>query len=197
MEYALIETNWILREKHKGINEHYKSLKQACESIEGAKLIGLYRPLNELWHWTSFTTARTLEEWRSVDRESNRLNPDFDDNVSYTMSRIYIGNDQGKQPPPIRDPESLKYLVLTLGFASDAVGIRDLVLQRYEQFEGLEDAGILGVFQPMTESWNYALVKMHNTMRRYTEIGQEWRRTYPHIPEITSSIERIYERYEP
>ena len=44
MPHWIIETNWINREMLKGINEHYRSLKQACESVDDVKFIGPFIP---------------------------------------------------------------------------------------------------------------------------------------------------------
>jgi hypothetical protein len=193
----IIETNWMNKELRRGINEHYRSLEQACES-NGAELIGLFKSLNESWNWTSFMKVDTLEKWRIVDKETHRLYPDVDNNVSQSMSRFYWGLDAGRQPPPIRDPGSLKYLVMDLNICKEVnLGIQEYYAQRCEQFTGLEGAGILGLYLPLSESWNWALIKLFESLSRYIEVGTEYNKTYRRIPEITSSIERVYERYEP
>jgi hypothetical protein len=194
----IVETNWINKEMQKGINEHYRSLEQACESIDGAEFIGLYKPLNDPWNWTHFIKVDSLEKWRIVDKETHRLYPDLDNNVFYSMSRVYWGLDSGRQAPPIKDPGSLKYLVMDLCLCKEVdLGIQEYYNQRCEQFEGLEGAGLLGLYSPLSESWNWALIKMFDSMSRYLDAGIEYHRTYRRIPEITSSIERVYERYEP
>ena len=182
----------------KGINEHYRSLNQACESIDGAEFIGLYKPLNDPWNWTHFMKVDTLEKWRTVDREVHRLFPDVDNNVFYSMSRVYWGLDDGRQLPLIRDPRSLKYMVLEFCLCKEVnLGIQEYYAQRCEQFTGLEGAGLLGLYSPLSESWNWALIKLFDSMGRYLDAGIEYYRTYKRIPEITSNLDRVYERYEP
>jgi hypothetical protein len=195
---VIIETNWINKPLWKGIREHYQSVNQACGSIEGAEFIGLYRPLNDAWNWTHFMKVDTLEKWREIDREIHRLYPDIDDDVSYSMSRFYWGMDTGRQPPPIRDPDSMKYLVMDLNMSKEAnLGIMEYYAQRCEQFAGLVGAGLLGLYSPMTESWNAAIIKLFDSLTRYMEVGIEYKKTYSRIPEITGGVERVYERYEP
>jgi len=139
----------------------------------------------------------TLEKWRIVDKEINRLYPDVDNDVSQSMSRFYWGLDTGKPPPPIRDPGSLKYLVMDLNACNVDLGMQEYYAQRREQFEGLEGTGLLGLYLPLSESWNGALIKLFDSLSRYVEVGTEYHKTYGRIPEITSTIERVYERYEP
>jgi hypothetical protein len=196
----IIETNWRNRETRKGINEYYQSLEQACDAVDGVKLIGLFEPLNETWNWTHFIKVDDLEQWRSVAKETRRLYTDFNYNVTYSMSRIYLGSDQARQPPPIKDPDSLKYLVMDIGQAVGVTGL-EYYRQKCEQFEGLEGVGLLGVFLPLTESWNYALIKLYDSLRRYVDVDTEYVRQQggrsAGLGEgIISSVERIYERYE-
>jgi len=194
----IVETNWINRETHKGISEHYKAVNQACESIEGVEFIGLFKPLSEPWNWTRFMRLDSLEKWRIVDKEVNRLYPDADNNVSSSMSRLYWWVDTDIKAPPIRDPESLKYLVMDLSMSREAnLGIMEYYAQRCEQFAGLEGAGLLGLYLPLTESWNAALIKLFDSLTRYLDAGIEYHKTYRRIPEITGGVERVYERYEP
>ena len=193
----VIETNWMNKELRKGINEHYRSLEQACGSIYGAELIGLYKPLNEPWNWTSFMKVDTLEKWRIVEKEAHSLYPDVDDNVSQSMSRFYWGLDTGRQLPHIRNSESLKYLVMDLCLCNVDLGIQEYYAQRCEQFTGLEGAGLLGLYRPLSESWNWALIKLFDSLSRFLEVGTEYNKTYRRIPEITSNIQMVYERYEP
>jgi hypothetical protein len=193
----IVETNCINKEMQKGIKEHHRSLQQACES-KGAEFIGLFKPLNDAWNWTHFIKVDTFEKWRTVDRETHRLYPDLDNNVFYSMSRVYWAFDTGRQLPPIRDLGSMKYLVMTLCLCKEVnLGIQEYYAQRCEQFTGLEGAGLLGLYSPLSESWNWALIKLFDSMSRYLDAGIEYNRTYKRIPEITSSIERVYERYEP
>ena len=194
---VIIETNWMNKELRKGINEHYRSLEQACGSIYGAELIGLYKPLNEPWNWTSFMKVDTLEKWRIVEKEAHSLYPDVDDNVSQSMSRFYWGLDTGRQLPHIRNSESLKYLVMDLCLCNVDLGIQEYYAQRCEQFTGLEGAGLLGLYKPLSETWNWALIKLFDSLSRFLEVGTEYTKTYRRIPEITSAIQRVYERYEP
>ena len=129
----IVETNWMNKELRKGINEHFRSLEQACESIYGAELIGLYKPLNESWNWTSFMKVDTLEKWRIVDKEVHSLYPDVDNDVSQSMSRLYQLMDFGRRAPPIRDPGSLKYLVMELSICKEVdLGILEYYAQRCE-----------------------------------------------------------------
>jgi hypothetical protein len=194
----IVETNWINKEMQKGINEHYRSLEQACGSIDGAEFIGLYKPLNNPWNWTHFIKVDSLEKWRIVDKETHRLYPDLDNNVFYSMSSLYQGWDRGRRTPPIRDPESLKYLVMELSTCKEVdLGILEYYNQRCEQFEGLSGAGLLGLYQPVSEFWNWALIKLFDSMSRYMDVRIEYQRTYRRIPELTSSIDSVYERYEP
>jgi hypothetical protein len=194
---VIVETNWMNKELQKGINEHYRSLEQACESIYGAELIGLYKPLNESWNWTSFMKVDTLEMWRIVEKEAHSLYPDVDNNVSQSMSRFYWGLDTGRQPPPIRDLGSLKYLVMDLSLCNVDLRMQEYYAQRCEQFTGLEGAGLLGLYTPLSENWNWALIKLFDSLIRYLDVGKEHHRTHRRIPEITSGIERVYEKYEP
>ena len=108
------------------------------------KLIGLFEPLNEPWNWTHFIEVNDLEQWRSVAKGTHRLYTDFDYNVTYSMSRI-SGSDQARQPPPIKDPDSLKYLVMDIGQAF-GVTMLEYYRQKCEQFEALEGVGLLGIF---------------------------------------------------
>jgi hypothetical protein len=194
----IVETNWMNKELWKGINEHYRSLEQACGSIYGAEFIGLYKSLNESWNGTSFMKVDTLEKWRIVEKEAHSLYPDVDNNVSQSMSRFYWGLDTGRQPPPIRDPASLKYLVMDFSICKEVnLGIREYYTQRCEQFTGLEGAGLIGLYSPISEMWNWALIKLFDSLSRYLEVGLEYNRTYKRIPEIISNIDRVYERYEP
>ena len=173
-------------------------MEQACESIDGAEFIGLYKPLNDPWNWTHFIKVDSLEKWRIVDKETHRLYPDLDNNVFYSMSSLYQGWDRGRRAPPIRDPESLKYLVMELSTCKEVdLGILEYYNQRCEQFEGLEGAGLLGLYQPVSEFWNWALIKLFDSMSRYMDVRIEYQRTYRRIPELTSSIDSVYERYEP
>ncbi len=186
------------RETRKGISEHYRSLEKACVSVEGVELIGLFKPLSEPWNWTQFLKVDSLEKWRIVDKEIYRLYPDVENNVSSSMSRLYWDVETDIKAPPIRDPKSLKYLVMDFNMSKEAnLGIMEYYAQRCEQFAGLEGAGLLGLFQPMTESWNAALLKLFDSLTRYMNAGMEYHRTYRRIPEITSSVDRVYERYEP
>jgi hypothetical protein len=194
---VIVETNWMNKELRKGINEHFRSLEQACESIYGAELIGLYKPLNESWNWTSFMKVDTLEKWRIVEKEAHSLYPDVDNNVSQSMSRFYWGLDTGRQPPPIRDLGSLKYLVMDLSLCNVDLRMQEYYAQRCEQFTGLEGAGLLGLYTPLSENWNWALIKLFDSLIRYLDVGKEHHRTHRRIPEITSGIERVYEKYEP
>jgi hypothetical protein len=194
----IVETNWINKEMQKGINEHYRSLKQACDSIDGAEFIGLYKPLNDPWNWTHFIKVDSLEKWRMVDKETHRLYPDLDNNLFYSTSRLYQRWDTERRAPPIKDPESLKYLVMELSICKEVdLGLLEYYNQRCEQFEGLEGAGLLGLYQPMSEFWNWALIKLFDSMSRYMNVRIEYQRTYRRIPELTNSIDSVYERYEP
>ena len=182
----------------KGINDHHRSLKQACESIEGVDFIGLYKPLTDPWNWAHFIKVDSLEKWRIVDKETHKLHPDLDNNVFYSMSRLYEGWDGGKRAPPIRDPKSLKCLVMERSMFKEAnLGVLEYYNQRCEQFEGLEGAGLLGLYQPVSEGWNWTLIKLFDSMSRYQEVQMEYKRTYRRMPELTSSLDSIYERYEP
>jgi hypothetical protein len=194
----IVETNWINKDMQKGINEHYRSLKQACESIDGAEFIGLYKPLTDPWNWTHFINVDSLEKWRIVEKETHRLCPDLDNNLFYSTSRLYQRFDTGRQLPPIRDPESLKYLVMELSICKEVdLGFLEYYNQRCEQFEGLECAGLLGLYQPVSETWNWALIKLFDSMNRYMNVRIEYQKTYRRIPEVTNSIDSIYERHEP
>jgi hypothetical protein len=193
----IVETNWINKEMKKGINEHYRSLKRACESVDEVEFIGLYKPLNDPWNWTHFIKVDSLEKWRTVDREIYRLYPDVDNNVFYSMSRVYWGLDSGRQAPPIKDPGSLKYLVMELCLCNVDLGMQEYYAQRCEQFTGLEGAGLLGLYFPLSEIWNWALIKLFDSLSRFIEVGTEYNKTYRNIPEITNNIQRVYERYEP
>jgi hypothetical protein len=193
----IIETNWMNKEVQKGIDEYYRSLEQACGSIYGAEFIGLYKPLNESWNWASFMKVDMLEKWRIVEKEAHKLYADIDNNVSQSMSRFYWGWDAVKQPPPIRDPGSLKYLVMDLNICKEVLGIQEYYAQRCEQFTGLDGTGILGLYLPVSENWNYALIKLFDSLSRFVEVGIEYNRAHRPIPEITSNVQRVYERYEP
>ncbi len=106
--------------------------------------------------------------------------------------------DTGRQPPPIRDPGSLKYLVMELFTCKEVIlGMQEYYAQRCEQFTGLEGTGLLGLYSPLSENWNWALIKLFDSLSRFLEVGTEYNRTYRRIPEITSAIQRVYERYEP
>jgi hypothetical protein len=76
-------------------------------------------------------------------------------------------------------------------------GIQEYYTQRCEQFADLEGAGLYGLYMPFTEDWSWALIKLFDSMGRYTNVGLEYQRTYKRIPEITIGIERVYEKYEP
>ncbi len=192
---VIIETLW--DQDQKGIDEHLQSLNRACNSVDGVELIGLYRPLNEPWNWAHFIKVGRLEKWGVVDCEVRRLYTDFNRCVSSSMSRFYWGIDTGRQPPPIRDPRSLRYLVMDLSMCYISQGILEYYAQRCEQFAGLEGAGLLGLYQPLSESWNGALIKLFDSLGRYMDAGIEYNKTYRRIEEITSGVERVYERYEP
>jgi len=193
----IIETNWINKPLWKGIREHYQAVNQACGSIEGAELIGLFKPLNEPWNWTHFMKVDTPEKWRQLDREIRRLYPAIDDDVSYSISRIYWGLETGRHPPPIRDPASMKYLVMDLGICNEVKVVQEYYNLRCDQFEGLEGAGILGFYAPLTDIWSWAMIKLFDSMSRFLETGMEYTKTHGRRPEIIISIQRVYERYEP
>ena len=139
----------------------------------------------------------TLEKWRIIDKEVQNLSPKVHKNVSQTMSRFYWGLDSRRKPPPIRDPESMKYLVMELCLCNVDLAMQEYYAQRCEQFTGFEGAGIIGLYFPLSESWNWALIKVFDSLNRYLEAGLEYNRTYRSFPEITSRIQRVYERYEP
>jgi hypothetical protein len=191
----IVETNWMNKQMHKGIKKHYQSLQQACES-NGAELIGLFKPLNDAWNWTHFIKVNTLEKWRDTDREVHRLYPEIDNNVTCSMSRLYRGIG-GLRTPPIRDPKRMKYLVVGLNnFTKINLGV-EYYSQRCDQFEGLEGAGLLGLYEPNSEIWDWATIKLYDSIDRYLDVGMEYQKTYPRIPELTSYTERMYEKYEP
>ncbi len=75
--------------------------------------------------------------------------------------------------------------------------MQEYYAQRCEQFTGLEGAGLLGLYKPLSENWNWALIKLFDSLSRYLEVGTEYNKTYRHIPDMTSNIQRVYERYEP
>jgi hypothetical protein len=172
-------------------------LERACGSIDAAEFIGLYKPLNDPWNWSSFLKVDTLEKWRKIDKEVQRLYPDIEDNVSYSMSRFYWGLDAGRRPPPIRDPASMKYLVTEFCQCNVNLRMQEYYAQRCEQFTDLEGAGLLGIYLPITEHWNWILIKLFDSLNRYLECGIEYNKNYKNIPEITNDIQRVYERYEP
>jgi hypothetical protein len=91
----------------------------------------------------------------------------------------------------------MKYLVVGLNnFTEINLGI-EYYNQRREQFEDLEGAGSLGIYAPNSESWDWATIKLYDSIDRYLDVGMEYQKTYPRIPELTSYTERIYEKYEP
>ncbi len=196
--HFIIETNWISKKMNKGINEHYQSVKQACETIYGAEFIGLYKPLNDAWNWTHFMKVDSLEKWREIDREIHRLYPDVDNNIFYSISRTYIWLEGGRQAPPITNIGSMKYLVVDFNTCKEFdLGIHEYYNQVCEQFENLKGAGLLGLYIPWTENWNWALIKLFDSLGRFLDCTTEFYRTYKRDPGITSSIERVYERHEP
>ncbi len=193
MMSVVVETVW--DESQEGINNHHMWLEKACDSIYGAELIGLYRPLNEPWNWAHFMKVESLEIWRDVDEELHRLLPNIDDNVFYSMSRTYAGWDRGK---PAKDLGCLRYLVLDLCRCKDVtLGIQEYYNQNCDYFEDLEGSHLFGLYVPWTENWNWVVVKMFDSLRRYKLSVLDFVRRYKRIPEIMNTVEKVYERYEP
>ncbi len=193
----IIETNWISKQGQSEIAEYYRALERTCGSIEGVELIGLYKPLNETWNWSQLIKIDALDKWRIVDKEIQRLYPDLDNVVTQSMSRLYWGWDTERRPPHIMDMASMRYLVFDLGICREIKAIREYYFQRCEQFEGLDGAGIIGMYNPITEIWNWALIKVFDSLTRFSDVGTEYNRTYRPIQEIISIIQRVYERYNP
>ena len=192
-----VETNWINKEMHKGTDKHYRSLEQACKSVDGVEFIGFFKPLNEAWNWTHFMKVDRLEKWRTVDKEVHRLYPELDDNVSSSMSRIYHGVTATRLLP-LKDLENMKILVMDLNNCIELErGIQEYYAQNCQQFEAREGAELLGLYQTFSESWNWAIVKLYDSMSRYEDLVTEFLRTFRRIPEIINGMDRIYEKFEP
>jgi len=193
-----VETNWINKEMHKGTDKHYRSLEQACKSVDGVEFIGFFKPLNEAWNWTHFMKVDSLEKWRTVDKEVHRLYPELDDNLSCSMSRLYRGSDTAIRLPPIKDLENMKILVMDFNTCIELHrGIQEYYAQKCKQFEACEGAGLLGLYATSSESWNWAIVKLYDSMSRYEDLETEFWRTFRRIPEIIGGTDRIYEKFEP
>ncbi len=191
----IVETNWTNKPIYKGVNKHRQALQQACETYS-ADFIGIFKPLNDSWNWTHFIKLDSPENWRLIDGEVHRLYPEIDRDVPNSMSRLYreIG---GLQTPPIRDLKNMRYLVVGLNRFSDIDKGIEYYRQRREQFEGLEGAGLLGLYMPNSDSWNWATIKMYDSISKYFEVGAEFQKLYGRIPELTLWTERIYEKYDP
>ncbi len=86
---------------------------------------------------------------------------------------------------------------MDLSMCSAVQGIMEYYAQRCELFEGVEGAGLLGLYMPLSEPWIGAIVKLYDSLGRYMDMGIEYQRTYRKIAEITSEVERVYERYKP
>ena len=190
----LVETNWINKEMHKGTDKHYRSLEQACKSMDGVELIGLFKPLNEAWNWTHFIRVDRLTTWRAVDKELHRLYPELDDNISCSMSRMCWGSDA--EIRLIKDLENMKVLVIDLNnCVNNNRGILEYYAQKCKQFEAWEGAGLLGLYMGYQDIWNWAIVKLYDSMSRYEDLEIEFFKTFRRIPEVIG-IDRVYEKFE-
>ena len=198
MQYWLIETLWMNKERNIGLKEYYEVIKKVCKEKEGIEFLGLYKPLNEGWNWAYFLKTDNLDKWRKLDNEINKLYADMNDNVTSTMTRIFEGSDQFKQPPIPKNRDSLNYFVEEVQlWAGVDLGVREYYSEQCELFEGVEGAWLFGLYVPWSEGLNWAFVYMFDSLSRYFDLQIEWLRRYGRPENLISSAMRIYERFEP
>jgi hypothetical protein len=193
----LIETLWMNRERDMGLKEYYEVVKKACKGKDGVEFLGLYRPLNEGWNWVYFLKTDSLDKWRELDNEIAKY-VDVYDNVTSTMTRIYLGSDQFKQPPTPKKMGSPNYIVEDIQlWAGVDVGLREYYSEACELFDGVEGAWLFGLYVPWSEGSNWTFVYMYDSLSRHIDRAMEWSRRYGRPENLISSVIRIYERYEP
>jgi len=198
MQYWLIETLWMNKERIMGLKEYYKVIKKTCEGKDGIEFLGLYRPLNEGWNWAHFLKTDNLDKWRELDKEINKKYVDVNYNVTNTMTRVYEGSDQFEQPPVPKKKDSLNYIVLDVQlWAGVDVGLREYYSEQCGLFEGVEGAWLYGLYVPWSEGLNWAFVYMFDSLSGYNDRANEWLKRYGRPENLVSSAIRMYERYEP
>jgi len=198
MQYWLIETLWMNKERIMGLKEYYKVIKKACEGKDGIEFLGLYRPLNEGWNWAHFLKTDDLDKWRELDKEINKKNVDMNDNVTSTMTRMYEGSDQFKQPPIPNKMDSPNYIVEdTQLWEGVDIGVREYYSEQCKLFEGVEGAWLYGLFVPWSEGSNWTFIYIYDSLSKHIDRSVEWSKRYGRPENLISSVIRLYERFEP
>ena len=198
MRHWIIETCWMNKGRNIGLKKYYEAIKEACKGKDGVEFLGLYRPLNEGWNWAYFLKTDNLDKWRELDKEINRLYTDINYNVTSTVTRIYEGSDQLKQPPIPKNRDNLNYLFIDFNiFTGIITGLQEYYSEQCELFEGVEDEWFLGLYSPWTDEWNWAFLYMIDSLGRFYDLNHEFYKSHPRPESITLSIQRIYERFEP
>ncbi len=197
MRYWLIETLWMNKERNTGLKEYYEVIKKVFKGKDGIEFLGLYRPLNEGWNWAYFLKTDNLVKWRELDNEIAKY-VDIYDNITSTMTRIYLGSDQFKQPPTPKKMDSPNYIIEDIQlWAGVDVGLREYYSEACELFEGVEGARLFGLYVPWSEGSNWTFVYMYDSLSRHIDRSIEWSRRYGRPENLISSVVRMFERYEP
>jgi len=198
MQHWIIYTCWMNKDRNIGLKEYHELIKKRCKEKDGVEFLGLYRPLNEGWNWAYFLKTDSLDKWRELDNEINEQYTDMNNNVTSTISRIYEGSDQLKQPPTPKKRDDLNYFVEDVQlWAGVDVGLQEYYTAQCELFEGVEDALLFGLYTPLSEGLNWAFLYMFDSLSKYRYLGMEWLKRYGRPDNLISSVIRIYERFKP
>ena len=81
----LILTCWNQKQRYTEIKEYYKIIKEVCGLYDSVKIMGLYKPLHEGWHWAFLYHVDSLETWENVEEEIERRYIDKLDTISHKI----------------------------------------------------------------------------------------------------------------
>lgn len=133
-----------------------------------------------------------------LDNEINKLYVDINVNVTSTMTRIYEGSDQFKQPPIPKKMDSFNYICEEIMvWAGKNVGLDYSYSAWFEIFEEVEDGRLFGLYIPWSEEYNIAVFFMIDTLSRFVDLLNIYDRQHGHPENLTIDVIRMYERFEP
>lgn len=190
----IILTSLNLKNKYDDIEDYYNIVKEVCNLIDNAELLGLYIPLTEEWHWAYLLDVDELETWQKVDEEVEKNYQAKRDQITQKINRVYVERIRNQDP---KHSKPMKYLEIELSVWD---GI-DKGIQQYfdlisDVFHEKENSWLIGQFAPASERYNWAHFFMYESMRDLTEMDIISGRAVGRPDNILFTVERLFKLYD-